>query len=103
MPEEFIEMKEITQKDYLEFIKTHKFARNVKNLNSIKDESLTHVTSNKNNACYFLIAVSNKENLDLCIKYSIAGFPNTINGFWTFCEIRRLYLFSLWRACIQFI
>ncbi len=36
---------------------------------------------------YFLLAVSNRENLNLCIRYSIAGFPNTLHGFWTFNEI----------------
>lgn len=38
---------------------------------------------------YFLISVSNKTNLDLCIKYAIAGFTNSINGLWTFVEIQR--------------
>jgi len=37
---------------------------------------------------YFLISVSNKINLDLCIKYALAGFTNSINGLWTFMEIR---------------
>lgn len=36
---------------------------------------------------YFLISVSNRINLDLCIKYALAGFTNSINGLWTFCEI----------------
>jgi len=36
---------------------------------------------------YFLISVSNKTNLDLCIKYALAGFTNSINGLWTFLEI----------------
>ncbi len=36
---------------------------------------------------YFLISVSNKKNLDLCIKYAMAGFTNSINGAWTFVEI----------------
>ena len=35
---------------------------------------------------YFLIAVSNRRNLDLCIKYSLARFTNSINGVWTFLE-----------------
>lgn len=38
--------------------------------------------------CYFLISVSNKENLELCEKYALAGFTNSINGLWTFSEIR---------------
>lgn len=38
---------------------------------------------------YFLIAVSNKENLELCIKYALAGFTNSINGAWTFVEINK--------------
>lgn len=37
---------------------------------------------------YFLISVSNKTNLDLCIKYALAGFTNSINGLWTFMEIQ---------------
>jgi hypothetical protein len=38
---------------------------------------------------YFLVSVSNKTNLDLCIKYALAGFTNSINGLWTFCEIEK--------------
>ena len=37
---------------------------------------------------YFLVSLSNKENLDLCIKFALAGFPNTLNGVWTFLDIR---------------
>lgn len=37
---------------------------------------------------YFLVSVSNKTNLDLCIKYALAGFTNSINGLWTFVEIQ---------------
>lgn len=37
---------------------------------------------------HFLISVSNKENLELCKKYALAGFPSSINGVWTFCEIK---------------
>jgi hypothetical protein len=36
---------------------------------------------------YFLISVSNKENLELCKRYALAGFTDSINGVWTFCEI----------------
>lgn len=36
---------------------------------------------------YYLISVSNKINLDLCIKYALAGFTNSISGAWTFVEI----------------
>lgn len=35
---------------------------------------------------YFLVSVSNKKNLDLCIEHSLAGFTNSINGVWTFVE-----------------
>jgi hypothetical protein len=38
---------------------------------------------------YFLVSVSNRTNLDLCIKYALAGFTNSINGLWTFCEIEK--------------
>jgi len=37
---------------------------------------------------YFLLSVSNKKNLDLCIKYALAGFMNNISGIWTFEEIQ---------------
>lgn len=36
---------------------------------------------------YFLISVSNLENLELCVKHALAGFTNSINGVWTFCEV----------------
>ncbi|MBE9514272.1 MAG: hypothetical protein IMY83_04500, partial [Chloroflexi bacterium] len=36
---------------------------------------------------YFLISVSNRINLDLCIRHALAGFTNSISGVWTFCEI----------------
>jgi len=37
---------------------------------------------------YFLISVSNKKNLELCLKYALAGFMNNISGVWTFEEIQ---------------
>jgi len=37
---------------------------------------------------YFLISVSNRTNLELCIKYALAGFTNSINGLWTYGEIQ---------------
>ena len=40
----------------------------------------------KQNA-YFLVSVSNRKNLDLCIKYAMAGFTSSINGLWTFLDI----------------
>ena len=36
---------------------------------------------------YFLIAVSNRVNLDLCIKHALAGFTESINGLWTYLDI----------------
>src|SRR5271168_2238614 len=36
---------------------------------------------------YFLISVSTRENLNLCIEYGLAGFPSGENGAWTYCEI----------------
>jgi len=36
---------------------------------------------------YFLVSVSTHQNLDLCIKYSLAGFLGGNSGAWTFCEI----------------
>jgi hypothetical protein len=38
---------------------------------------------------YFLVAVSNRQNLDLCLKYALAGFPNSGAGIWTFCDIHQ--------------
>lgn len=37
---------------------------------------------------YFLISVSNRRNLDLCIRYALAGFTNSISGVWTFVEVQ---------------
>jgi hypothetical protein len=36
---------------------------------------------------YFLVSVSTRENLELCIRYGLAGFPGGESGAWTFCEI----------------
>jgi len=36
---------------------------------------------------YFLISVSNRTNLELCIRHGLAGFTNSVNGLWTFCEV----------------
>lgn len=36
---------------------------------------------------YFLISVSNRHNLDLCLKHSLAGFTSSISGLWTFLDI----------------
>lgn len=38
---------------------------------------------------YFLISVSTRENLELCIRYGLAGFPSGESGAWTFCEIEQ--------------
>lgn len=45
------------------------------------------MTPKKDISNYFLISVSNKENLELCKKYALAGFTNSGNGVWTLCEI----------------
>lgn len=37
---------------------------------------------------YFLISVSNRTNLDLCIRFALAGFINSINGLWTYSDIQ---------------
>jgi hypothetical protein len=47
------------------------------------------VHSASQNPSYFLIAVSTRENLDLCIRYGLAGFLSGENGAWTFCEIEK--------------
>ena len=36
---------------------------------------------------YFLVSVSTRRNLELCIQYGLAGFPSGESGAWTFCEI----------------
>jgi hypothetical protein len=36
---------------------------------------------------YFLISVSTRTNLDWCLNYALAGFPNSISGVWTFLEV----------------
>jgi len=41
----------------------------------------------KNSPDYFLISVSNRENLELCMKYALAGFTNSVNGLWTYLDI----------------
>ncbi len=38
-------------------------------------------------ADYFLVSISNRQNLNLCIEYGMAGFTNSINGLWTFFDI----------------
>lgn len=37
---------------------------------------------------YFLLAVSNRTNLDLCIRYALAGFTDSISGLWTYLDIQ---------------
>lgn len=37
---------------------------------------------------YYLLSVSNRENLELCIKYALAGFMNNRSGVWTFVEVQ---------------
>jgi hypothetical protein len=39
-------------------------------------------------ASYFLVSVSTRENLELCIRHGLAGFPSGESGAWTYCEIR---------------
>ena len=36
---------------------------------------------------YFLLSVSNRRNLELCLRYALAGFTNSVNGFWTYTDI----------------
>lgn len=37
---------------------------------------------------YFFLSLSNKTNLELCIRHALAGFTNSINGVWTWSEIQ---------------
>ncbi len=45
--------------------------------------------STTNKPSYFLISVSTRENLELCVKHGLAGFPSGESGAWTFCEIQQ--------------
>ena len=36
---------------------------------------------------YFLFSLSNSENLELCLRYALAGFPNTRNGLWAYLDV----------------
>ena len=36
---------------------------------------------------YFLIAVSNRQNLDICLRYGLAGFTSSASGLWTYLDI----------------
>ncbi len=36
---------------------------------------------------YYLLAVSTRHNLHLCIKHALAGFTNSLSGFWTYIDI----------------
>src|SRR5258708_5249755 len=47
----------------------------------------TEVSQTTPKPSYFLISVSTRENLDLCTRYGLAGFPSGESGAWTFCEI----------------
>jgi Endonuclease NucS C-terminal domain len=48
---------------------------------------LNRLCDRKEGASYFLISVSTGENLELCLRYALAGFPGGENGAWTFSEI----------------
>jgi hypothetical protein len=37
---------------------------------------------------YFLIAVSTRTNLELCVQHELAGFTSSQSGLWTYCEVR---------------
>lgn len=47
----------------------------------------SEIPSTTQSPAYFLVSVSTRENLELCIRYALAGFPSSENGAWTFCEI----------------
>lgn len=48
----------------------------------------TEASQPARNPSYFLISVSTRENLELCLKHALAGFPSGESGAWTFCEIQ---------------
>lgn len=37
---------------------------------------------------YYLIAVANRKNLELCIHYALAGFSSSLMGAWAFVELQ---------------
>lgn len=37
---------------------------------------------------YFFIAISTRENLEICERHAYAGFPETINGVWAYSDIK---------------
>jgi hypothetical protein len=37
---------------------------------------------------YFFIAISTRENLEICERHAYAGFPDTINGVWAYSDIK---------------
>jgi hypothetical protein len=48
----------------------------------------TEIPVAKQKPSYFLVSVSTRENLELCIRHALAGFPSGASGAWTFCEIK---------------
>ena len=48
----------------------------------------TEIPQSALNPSYFLISVSTRENLELCVKHGLAGFPSGESGAWTFCEVQ---------------
>lgn len=55
---------------------------------------LAHAHGSPRIPSYFLISVSTRENLGLCTKHGLAGFPGGESGAWTFCEIEEGDLIS---------
>ncbi len=39
-------------------------------------------------ARYFLLAVSTRENLELCRRYCLAGTTNSDSGVWAYIEVK---------------
>lgn len=37
---------------------------------------------------YYLLAVSRRENLELCIRHALAGLPSSLMGAWAYVELR---------------
>jgi len=54
----------------------------------------TEVSQATGKPSYFLVSVSTRKNLNLCIEHSLAGFPSSQGGAWTFCEITQGDLIS---------
>jgi hypothetical protein len=45
------------------------------------------LTTSLRRQAYFLVAVSNRLNLELCVRHALAGFSNSGTGAWAYVDI----------------